>query len=103
MKKYEKILNSMGFAINSTLMSNEYCRKGKVKGIPVNESEILRSSRQVYMDLKVMMMRLERELYGEKTYEEDKTEVSDRNTSTSNNTTSRKPTTSSGWVGDFSC
>ena len=103
MKKYEKILNSMSFAIKSTLMSNDFCRKGKVNDIPVTESEILKSSRQVYMDLKVMMMRLERELFGEKTYEEDDTEISNRNAGESNDTKSRTSSTRCARVGDFSC
>ena len=103
MKKYEEILDSMSFAINSTLMSNDFCRKGKVNGIPVTESEILRSSRQAYMDLKVMMMRLERELFGEKAYEEDDTEISDRDTGESKDTKNRTSSARRARVGDFSC
>ena len=103
MKKYEEILDRMHFEIGSTLMDNDFSRKG-VGGIePQSESEILRSNRRTYMNLKVMMMRLERALYGEKTYEEDETEISDRNTRKSDDTESRRETVRAPRVGDFSC
>ena len=50
-----------------------------------------------------MMMRLERALYGEKNYEEDETEVSDRNIGSSENTENGRRATRSPRVGDFSC
>ena len=103
MKKYEEILDRMHFEIGSTLMDNDFSRKG-IGGIePQPESEILRSNRRTYMNLKVMMMRLERALYGEKNYEEDDTEISNRNTSPSDNTESGRETIRSPRVGDFSC
>lgn len=103
MKEYEKLLDKMSFIINSTLMDNDFSRKG-VAGIkPISESEILRSNRRTYMNLKVMMMRLERTLFGENNYEEDETEISDRNTDKSNNPQSRPSTSYSPRVGDFSC
>ena len=55
------------------------------------------------MNLKVMMLRLERALYGEKNYEEDETEISDRNTRTSNDTESEQSASRGPRVGDFSC
>ena len=86
MKKYEEILDRMHFEIGSTLMDNDFSRKG-IGGIePQPESEILRSNRRTYMNLKVMMMRLERALYGEQTYEKDDTKVSDRDTGQDKNT-----------------
>ena len=103
MKKYEEILDRMHFEIGSTLMDNDFCRKG-IGGIePQPESEILRSNRRTYMNLKVMMMRLERALYGDKNYEEDDTEISNRDTSESNNTESGRETVRTPRVGDFSC
>ena len=103
MTEYEKLLDKMHFTIGSTLMDNDFCRKG-VGGVkPQAESEILRSNRRTYMELKVMMMRLERALYGEKNYEEDDTEISNRNTRSSNDTESRRETARSPRVGDFSC
>ncbi len=103
MTEYEKLLDKMHFEIGSTLMDNDFCRKG-IGGIePQPESEILRSSRRTYMNLKVMMMRLERELFGEKNYEEDDTEISNRDTRSSDNTESRCETTRSPRIGDFSC
>ena len=103
MTEYEKLLDKMHFTIGSTLMDNDFCRRG-VGGIePQPEAEILRSNRRTYMELKVMMMRLERALYGEKNYEEDKTEISDRDTSESSNTESREQTIRTPRVGDFSC
>ena len=103
MTEYEKLLDRMHFEIGSTLMDNNFSRKG-IGGIePQPESEILRSSRKTYMNLKVMMMRLERALYGEKNYEEDDTEISNRDTSPSDNTESGRETIRSPRVGDFSC
>ena len=99
MTEYEKLLDKMHFTIGSTLMDNDFSRKID----NTEESEILRSNRRTYMELKVMMMRLERELFGEKNYEEDDTEISHRDTRTSENTENRKRTTRSPRVGDFSC
>jgi len=104
MKKYEEILDRMHFEIGSTLMDNDFSRKG-IGGIePQSESEILRSNRRTYMNLKVMMIRLERALFGEnKKYEEDETEISDRDTRKSNDTESGRKTARSSRVGNFSC
>ena len=103
MTEYEKLLDKMHFTIGSTLMDNDFSRKG-VGGVePQPESEILRLNRRTFMELKVMMMRLERALYGEKTYEEDDTEISNRNTRASNDTESGRETVRSPRVGDFSC
>ena len=101
-EKYEEILDRMYFEIGSTLIDNDMCRKGI--GIPkVEDEEIIRSNRRTYMNLKVMMMRLERELFGEKNYEEDETEISNRNTRTSNDTEGGRETIRASRVGDFSC
>ena len=103
MTEYEKLLDRMHFEIGSTLMDNSFSRKG-IGGIePQPESEILRANRRTYMNLKVMMMRLERALYGDKTYEEDETEVSDRDTRKSNDTESGRETVRASRVGNFSC
>ena len=103
MTEYEKLLDKMHFEIGSTLMDNSFSRKG-IGGIePQPESEILRANRRTYMNLKVMMMRLERALYGDKNYEEDETEVSDRNTRASNDTESGRETVRAPRVGNFSC
>ena len=102
MNKYEKLLNKMHFALGSTLIDNHMCRNGS-RGPIYTEEEILRSTKEAYMDLKIMMMRLERELFGEKTYEEDDTEISDRNTGESNDTKNRTSSICSARVGDFSC
>ena len=103
MTEYEKLLDRMHFEIGSTLMDNDFSRKG-IGGIePQPESEILRSSRRTYMNLKIMMMRLERELFGEKNYEEDETEVSDRDTRKSNNTEGRQSSSCGPRVGNFPC
>ena len=103
MTEYEKLLDRMHFEIGSTLMDNSFSRKG-IGGIePQPESEILRANRRTYMNLKVMMMRLERALYGDKNYEEDETEVSDRDTRKSNDTESGRETIRAPRVGDFSC
>ena len=103
MTEYEKLLDRMHFEIGSTLMDNSFSRKG-IGGIePQPESEILRANRRTYMNLKVMMMRLERALYGDKKYEEDETEVSDRDTRTSNDTKSGRETVRASRIGNFSC
>ena len=101
--EYEKLLDQMHFEIGSTLMDNDFSRKG-IGGIePQPESEILRSSQRTYMNLKVMMMRLERELFGEKKYEEDETEISDRNTRAGNDTKDGREAIRASRLGDFSC
>ena len=102
-KKYEEILDRMYFEIGSTLIDNDFCRKGIGGTKPVSETEIIRSNRKTYMNLKVMMIRLERELFGEKKYEEDETEVSHRDTGESNDTESRRETIRASRVGNFSC
>jgi len=99
MTEYEKLLDKMHFTIGSTLMDNDFSRKID----NAEESEILRSNRKTFMELKVMMMRLERELFGEKNYEEDETEISDRNVGPSKNTENGRRATRSPRVGDFSC
>jgi len=102
MKKYEEILDKMHFTIGSTLMDNNFSRRG-VGGIePLPESEILRSSRRTYMNLKVLMMRLERELFGERN-EEDQKQVPDRDTSGSEDTGDGCQTSHFARVGNFSC
>ena len=54
--------------------------------------------------MEVMMMRLERALFGEnKKYEEDETEISDRDTRKSNDTESGRETIRAPRVGNFSC
>ena len=103
MTEYEELLDRMYFTIGSTLMDNDFCRKGKGVLEPLPESEILRSNRRTFVELKVMMMRLERALYGEKNYEEDETEVSDRNIGSSENTENGGRATRSPRVGAFSC
>ena len=102
MTEYEKLLDKMHFAIGTTLMDNHLSRTG-ARGPTYTEGEILRSNRKTFMELKVMMMRLERELFGEKNYEEDETEVSDRNVGPSENTENGRRATRSPRVGDFSC
>ena len=102
MKKYEEILDKMHFTIGSTLMDNNFRRKG-VGGIePLPESEILRSNRRTYMNLKVLMMRLERELFGERN-EEDQKQVPDRDTRGSEDTDDGCQTSHFTRVGNFSC
>ena len=103
MTEYEALLDKMHFTIGTTLMDNNFSRQPINDGDPIPESEILRSSRRTYMELKVMMMRLERALYGEKTYEEDGTEVPNRDTRSSNDTESRRETVRASRVGNFSC
>ena len=103
MTEYEKLLDRMHFEIVTTLMDNSFSRKG-IGGIePLPEPEILRANRRTYMNLKVMMMRLERALYGAKNYEKDETKISDRDTSRSENTSNGQCSTRSPRVGDFSC
>ena len=103
MTEYEKLLDKMHFIIGSTLMDNNIGRQGIGNIEPVAETEILRSNRRTYMELRIMMLRLERALYGEKNYEEDDTEISNRDTSPSDNTEGRRETVRSPRVGDFSC
>ena len=103
MTEYEKLLDRMHFEIGSTLMDNSFSRKG-IGGVePQPESEILRANRRTYMNLKVMMMRLERALYGDKNEEEDKTKMANRNTSPSENTDDGIEASRSCRVGNFSC
>ena len=102
MTEYEKLLDKMHFAIGTTLMDNHMSRTG-ARGPTYTEGEILRSNRKTFVELKVMMMRLERELFGEKNYEEDETEISDRDTRPSENTQNGRGTMRSPRVGDFSC
>ena len=49
------------------------------------------------------MMRLERALYGEKTYEKDDSQISDRNTRPSDDTSAAQKASRSPRVGAFSC
>lgn len=102
-KEYEKLLDRMHFEIGSALMDNDITRKGLGGIMPQPESEILRSSRRTYVNLKVMMLRLERALYGEKSYEEAETEISYRDTCASNDTKGEQSTPRSPRPGDFSC
>ena len=99
MTEYEKLLDKMLHAIGHTLVDNDYCRKVE----NTEETEILRHNRKTFVELKVMMMRLERALYGDKTYEKDDSQVSDRDTRPSENTEGRRETARSPRVGDFSC
>lgn len=103
MTEYEKLLDQMHFAIGSTLMDNDFCRKGIGGALPQDESSILRSNRRTFVELKVMMLRLEHALYGEKNYEEDETEISHRDTRRSENTSNGQHSTCYSRVGDFSC
>ena len=88
MTEYEKLLDKMQFTIGTTLGDNDYCRKIENH----DEENILRYSRRTFVELKVMMMRLERALYGEKNYEEDATEISYRDTSPSDDPKSGQKT-----------
>jgi len=103
MTEYEKLLDKMHFTIGSNLMDNNICRQevGNIERLP--ESEILRSSRRTFVELKVMMMRLERALYGGRPHEETETEISDRDTRKSDDSKSGQPTSCGPRVGDFSC
>jgi len=103
MTEYEKLLNRMHFEIGSTLMDNDHARKGTGGMIPQDELSIRRSNRRTYMNLKVMMLRLERALYGEQSYEEAETEISHRNTSPSDDSENRQSSSHGPRVGDFSC
>lgn len=62
--EYESLLDKMYFEIGTTLIDNDYCRKGIGAEEPVSEEEILRSNKRTFMNLKVYMMRLERSLFG---------------------------------------
>ena len=77
-KEYETLLDKMYFEIGSTLIDNDCCRKGVMMSKPVPEEEILRSNRRTYMNLKIMMMRLERSLFGAQNVERPIQEISDR-------------------------
>ena len=103
MKKYEELLNKMQFEICTTLMDNDFSRKGIGDLKPLPESEILRSNRRTYVNLKVIMMRLERALYGENNCEEDETEISNRDTCSSENTESGQGATHAPRVSNISC
>lgn len=103
MTEYEKLLDRMHFEIGSTLMDNDMARKGMGGILPQDELSILRSNRRTYMGLKVMMLRLERALYGGEPYEEAETEISNRDTRTSDDTKNGRETNRSSRVGDFSC
>ena len=103
MTEYEKLLDKMHFEIGSTLMDNDMARKGVGGILPQSEPSILRSNRRTYMNLKVMMLRLERALYGDQHYEEAATEISDRDTRESNNSESGQTASRSPRFGDFSC
>jgi len=103
MTEYEKLLDRMHFEIGSTLMDNNFSRKGIGGTKPQPESEILRSNRRTYMNLKIMMLRLERALYGENNYEEAETEISYRDTRKSDNSKSGQTTSCGPRFGDFSC
>ena len=76
--EYETLLDKMYFEIGSTLIDNDCCRKGIMMSKPVSEEEILRSNRRTYMNLKIMMMRLERSLFGAQDVERSIQEISDR-------------------------
>ena len=99
MTEYEKLLDKMQFTIGTTLVDNDYCRKIEKH----DEVEILRYNRRTFVELKVMMMRLERALYGDKTYEKDETEISARNIGGSDNSETTQTCSRSPRVGDFSC
>lgn len=103
MTEYEKLLDKMRFTIHSTLIDNDICRNGSQELEPLPETEIIRYNRRTYMELKVMMMRLERALYGEKNYEKDDSQVSDRDTRSGNDTEDRQEAARSSRVGNFSC
>jgi hypothetical protein len=86
MTEYERLLDKMYFEIGSTLIDNDCCRKGIMMSKPVPEEEILKSNRRTFMNLKVMMMRLERSLFGAQNVERPTPEISTRNTSKSDDT-----------------
>tara|TARA_Y100000593_G_scaffold38054_1_gene73833 strand:- start:3458 stop:3733 length:276 start_codon:yes stop_codon:yes gene_type:complete len=83
--EYEKILDQMYFEIGTTLVDNDGCRKGIFSDKPMPETEILKSNRRTFMNLKVMMMRLERSLFGAQDGEKPVQEISNRNISKSSN------------------
>ena len=85
-KEYESILDRMYFEIGSTLIDNDYSRKGIMLKRPLPEEEILRSNRRTYMNLKVMMMRLERSLFGAQDGKTSIQEISNRDISDSDDT-----------------
>jgi len=103
MTEYEKLLDKMHFEIGSTLMDNDMARKGVGGILPQSEPSILRSNRRTYMNLKIMMLRLERALYGEQSYEEAETEISHRNTSPSDDSENRQSSSRGPRIGDFPC
>ena len=103
MTEYEKILDRMYFEIGSTLMDNDLARKGIGGVLPQDDASILRSNRRTYMNLKIMMIRLERALYGDNKYEEDETEISNRDTRQSDDTKNGGRAVHTSRVGDFSC
>ena len=86
MTEYERLLDKMYFEIGSTLIDNDCCRKGIMMSKPLPESEILRSNRRTFMNLKVMMMRLERSLFGAQDGERPVQEISNRDISESDST-----------------
>jgi hypothetical protein len=92
MTEYERLLDKMYFEISSTLIDNDCCRKGIMMSKPLPEEEILRSSQRTFMNLKVMMMRLERSLFGAQDGERPTQEISDRNISKSDDTKICRPT-----------
>ena len=64
----DQILDRISFLVSSTLMDNDFSRKGIAGSTPRSEEDILRSNKRAYMDLRVLMMRLESALYGPKDY-----------------------------------
>ena len=100
MKEYLALLNKMSFMINSTIIDNDLSTQNHA-----DESEIMRTNKQMFVDMKVMMMRLERLLYGAKVYDflENKAQISDRNACESNDTKNRTSSTCSTRAGNFSC
>lgn len=103
MKDYEKVLDKMCFVISSTLMDNDFSRKGIAGNKPTTESEILRLNRRTYVELQALMMRLENALYGNKSYEEDDTEISNRIVSPDENTNDGTSPSFFDRIGNFSC
>ena len=104
MTEYEKLLDRMHFEIGSTLMDNNLARKGVGGILPQSEPAILRSNRRTYMNLKIMMLRLERALYGEQPYEkENNTKIPNRDTRRGEDTDDGCETTPVNRVGNFSC
>jgi hypothetical protein len=101
MTEYEKLLDKMQFEIESTLKDNHYSRTGE-GGSVFSEEEILKSSKRTYVNLKMMMMRLERELFGEAT-NEGTDETSGRITSRNYSASREKTTVRSRGPSDFSC